>query len=136
MLIRIAVAALMTLALSGCGSGVRFVRLDDTQYHPKPKDAPVAVFDSACHEPHVVIGTLTARKKMKASFNDRSIYEEAMADLKRHAREVGADAIMQITPRVHGEGMGGKVELQATAIRYLARANSVTSAEMRGTSSN
>ena len=136
MRVRLAAAALLVMALPGCGSGVQFVRMDETRYHPKPRNAPVAVFDSACREPHVVIGTLTAHRKMKASFNDSSIYEEAVADLKERARDVGADAIMQLTPRIDGEGMGGKVEVEATAIRYLARANSVQSAEMAPQTSN
>ena len=129
MISRIGFPVVIALLLIGCGSGVRFVRTDETLYAPKSKDAPVAVLSGDSMDPHVVLGTLTAARKMKASFNDRSIYDEALGDLKSCARRVGADALTKVTPRVRGEGMDGKLEVEATAIRYLTRATTVTSTE-------
>ena len=114
--------------VSGCGSGVRFVRMDETVYAPKPEGISIVRHERGCMEPHVVIGTLSTRKKMKASFNGRSIYDEAIASLEAKARKLGADALMQISPRVVGKGMGSKVEVEATAIRYLTHELTVTSA--------
>jgi len=129
MISRVGFSVLIALFLTGCGSGVRFVRLDDTTYAPKPQNAPLAVLTGDSMEPHVVVGTLITARKMEASFDDRSIYEEAIGDLKACARKVGADALTRVSPRVRGEGMGGKLEVKATAIRYLTLATTVTSAE-------
>jgi hypothetical protein len=136
MISRIGLSVVIAILLTGCGSGVRFVRTDETLYAPKPKNAPVAVLSGDSMDPHVVLGTLTTAKKMKASFDDRSIYDEALGDLKACAREVGADALARVTPRVRGEGMDGKLEVEATAIRYLTRATTVTTTEASPAGSN
>lgn len=136
MISRAGFSVVIALLLTGCGSGVRFVRVDATPYAPKPKNAPLAVLTGDSMDPHVVVGTLITARKMKASFNDRSIYDEALWDLKACARKVGADALTRVRPRVRGEGMGGKLELEATAIRYLTLATTVTSAEPTPPSSN
>jgi hypothetical protein len=129
MISRVGFSVLFALLLTGCGAGVRFVRLDDTPYAPKPKNAALAVLTGDSMDPHVVLGTLITARKMDASFDDRSIYDEAIGDLKACARKVGADALTRIRPRVRGEGMGGKLEVEATAIRFLTLATTVTSAE-------
>ena len=93
-LLLVAIAA----GLSACGSGVRFVRMDATEYPARDKYAPVEVFEGSVVTPHVVIGTLSARRNMDAAFNDRSTYDDLVASLKDYARKVGADALTEVKP--------------------------------------
>jgi len=120
------VLGLVILGLSACGSGVQFVRQDMTEYAPKPKDAKLDVLDGGTMQPHVVIGTLTASKDMDISFNGDSTYDKAMSDLEKHARKVGADALINVRP-VNQEGTDAKVVITAVAIRYLTERTTVTS---------
>ena len=125
---RLVVLGLVILGLTACGSGVQFVRQDLTEYAPKAKDAELDVLDGGTMQPHVVIGTLTASKNMEASFNDESTYDNVMADLEKHARQVGADALINVRPLDEG-GSDAKVVITATAIRYLTERTTVTSKE-------
>lgn len=121
------VLAALAVLLSGCGSGVQFVRQDMTEYPPKPGDAHIDIYDSGVTRPHVVIGTLRAGKKMKASFNDKSTYDEVMDSLVRYARKVGADALAEVKPVDQGRSTDTRIELTATAVRYMRRHQTVTS---------
>ena len=105
---------------------VQFVRQDMTEYAPKPEDAKLDVLDGGTMQPHVVIGTLTASKDMDISFNGESTYENAMADLEKHARKVGADALINVRP-LNQDGTEAKVVITAVAIRYLTERTTVTS---------
>jgi hypothetical protein len=57
MISRVGFSVVIALLLTGCGSGVRFVRVDSTPYSPKPKNAPLAVLNGASMDPQVVVGT-------------------------------------------------------------------------------
>jgi hypothetical protein len=124
-------AALSALAaltlLTACGSGVQFVRQDMTQYPSKPDDAQIEVLDSGTMKPYVVIGTLTVDRQMKASFNDRSTYDDAIAMMVAHARKVGADAIINLKPVDDPSGLEARVVLTGTAVRYMEQAERVSS---------
>ena len=129
MIVRIVVGFVTAALLSGCGSGVRFVRMDETKYPSKPKNAPVETFPQETMKPHVVIGTLSTEKTLHASFGERSVYDETVDVLKSYARNIGADALIYVSPRHVGEGMGGKVRIDATAIRYLQQSETISSAD-------
>jgi hypothetical protein len=129
MIVRIIVGFVTAALLAGCGSGVRFVRMDETKYAALPKNTVVETFPQDTMKPHVVIGTLTTEKHMHASFNDRSVYDEAVDVLKSYAREIGAQALIHVEPHHIGEGMDGKLRIEATAIRYLEPSETVTSAD-------
>jgi hypothetical protein len=122
----IAALAVVALLASGCGSGVQFVRQDMTAYPPKDADTEIPVFDSGITRPHVVIGTLTLERKMKASYGDASTYDEILQDLMAYARKIGADALVGVRPVDEG-AISTKIALTATAVRYLQESRVVTS---------
>jgi hypothetical protein len=106
--------------LSACGSGVRFVRMDATEYPARDKYAPVEVFEGSVVTPHVVIGTLSARRNMDAAFNDRSTYDDLVASLKDYARKVGADALTEVKPlSTETGGMKSGLSITARVVRYM-----------------
>ncbi len=129
MIVRIVFGVIAVAVLSGCGSGVRFVRMDETKYPAKPKNAAVETFPQETMKPHVVIGTLSAEKTLHASFGENSVYDETVDMLKSYARQIGADALIYMSPRHVGEGSGTKVRIDATAVRYLEQAETITSSE-------
>ena len=129
---RLVVLGLVVFGLTACGSGVQFVRQDMTEYAPKAKDAEIDIRDGGTMHPHVVIGTLTASQEMKASFNGDSTYDKVMADLEKHARKVGADALINVHPVSENGDLEPKVVITATAIRYLTERSTVTSKANRG----
>ena len=125
-------AVAVSLTLSACGSGVTFVRTDPTKFPPKPDGATIEIFEGEVTTPHVVIGTLYAKKNMDVHFDDSSTYDELLKTLKRHARKVGADALIQVQPHTsESGGMKSRVEMSAVAIRYLRKEATVTSAASR-----
>ena len=115
------------VTLSSCGSNVKFVRQDMTEYPPKPANAPIEIHRGSVLEPHVVIGTMTAEKTIEASFSSESTYDEVLAWLKDQAREVGADALVGVSPVNEVGGLNTKLVLTATAIRYLEPSKTITS---------
>ena len=116
--------------LSACGSGVRFVRMDATEYPARDKYAPVEVFEGSVVTPHVVIGTLSARRNMEAAFNDRSTYDDLVATLKDYARKVGADALTEVKPlSTENGGMKSGLSITARVVRYLEPGASLRSKE-------
>ena len=129
MIVRIVLGIVTAALLSGCGSGVRFVRMDETKYPSKPKNATVETFPQETMKPHVVIGTLSTEKTLHASFGEHSVYDETVDVLKSYARHIGADALIYMSPRHVGEGMGSKVRIDATAIRYLQQSETISSAD-------
>ena len=128
MSVRLVIGIVAAAFLTGCGSGVRFVRMDETKYPAKPKNAVVETFPEETMKPHVVIGTLSTEKTLHASFGERSVYDETVDMLKSYARQIGADALIHVNPRHVGSG-GGKVRIDATAIRYLERAETISSGD-------
>ena len=58
--------AAVAAGLSACGSGVQFVRADSYEYPARDKEAAVEVFEGSVMTPHVVIGTLSARRTLDA----------------------------------------------------------------------
>jgi hypothetical protein len=129
MIVRIVVGIVTAALLSGCGSAVRFVRMDETKYPAKSKNAAVETFPQETMTPHVVIGTLSTEKTLHASFGEHSVYDETVDVLKSYARQIGADALIYVSPRHVGEGMGGKVRIDATAVRYLQQSETISSAD-------
>jgi len=121
---RIALVGLVAMALSACGSGVQFVPQDLTKYPPKASDAKIEIHDRGVMRPHVVIGTMTASKEMKPSFSEDSTYDQIIADLKKHARKVGADALINVQPE---NSEDARVVISATAIRFFEQKRSITS---------
>lgn len=122
----IAAMAVVALLASGCGSGVQFVRQDMTEYPPKDSDTEIAVFNGGITRPHVVIGTMTMDRKIKASYGDDSTYDDVVAAMTDYARKVGADALVGLRP-VMDDNTGSRVTLTATAVRYLRQNSTVTS---------
>ena len=123
---------LVAVGLSACGSGVKFVRVDPVEFPPKSDSAQIGIFDGAVSTPHIVIGTLTARKQMDAKFDDSSTYDELLVALKKHARKVGADALIEVRPVTsEGGGLKSNVEISAVAIRYLERQSTITAQTSR-----
>ena len=103
-----------------CGSGVLFFRADSYEYPARDKEAAVEVFEGSVMTPHVVIGTLSARRTLDASFNDRSTYDDLLLDLKAYARKVGADALTEVRPVSTETGsMKSRIAITARAVRYL-----------------
>ena len=129
MSVRIVVGIVTVALLSGCGSGVRFVRMDETKYPSKPKNAAIETFPQETMKPHVVIGTLSTEKTLDASFGEHSVYDETVDVLKSYARQIGADALIYVAPRHLGEGGGQKLRIDATAIRYLQQSETISSTE-------
>ena len=127
MIVRVLLVCVILVCIAGCGSGVRFVRMDETKYPARPKNATVETFPETTSKPYVIIGTLHTEKDLDASFGGRSIYDTTIETLKSHARRVGADALIHLNPRHAGEGSNNKVIVDATAVRYLARGPVVTS---------
>ena len=125
------VFAVASLAVSGslvtgCGSGVQFVRQDITEYPPKSEDAEIKIFDGGVMTPHVVIGTMKAGKEVKASFGEGSTYDEVLESMKKHARKIGADALINVRLENISE-MSARVDLTATAVRYLTESTKISS---------
>lgn len=110
--------------LSSCGSNVNFVRLDETVYPPKSPDANVDVYKSSITRPHVVIGTLSTEKRIEPT--GESTYDVALRRLEDYARQVGADALVQLRTDTEDEP-SPRILLSATAVRYLEPAGTVTS---------
>ena len=55
-----------------------------------------------------------------------------IATLKDEARKVGADALIDVRPiTAEGGGLKSRVEVTATAVRYLEKTATVTSASTR-----
>ena len=134
MSVRLVIGVVTAALLTGCGSGVRFVRMDETKYPAKSKNAVVETFPEETMKPHVVIGTLSTQKTLDASFGDHSVYDQTVDVLKSYARQIGADALTYVSPRHVGEGGGQKLRIDATAIRYLEQSESISSAEPETTS--
>lgn len=106
--------------LVGCGSGVQFIPEHDVTYPPRDNDATVELFTGSINRPHVVIGTLTAEERMKASFTDRSTYDSVVTSLKNKARELGADALINAHPLSDPKSSAGtKLAVMAQAVRYM-----------------
>ncbi len=123
-----ALAVAAAAFLTACGAGVQFIPVDGTQYPPKDRTAKVEVYEGSVIAPHVVIGTLTAKKSMDPSFDDHSTYDELMSDLKDYARKVGADALIEVRPVTdEGKGLKSQVQMTATAVRFLQKAETVSS---------
>jgi len=129
MIVRLIIGIVATAFLSGCGSGVRFVRMDETKYPSRAKNAAVETFPQDTMKPHVVIGTVSTENAMDVSFGGHSIYDQTVDKLKSFARQIGADALTYVSPRHIGEGRDGKVRIDATAIRYLEQSETITSTE-------
>ena len=127
MIVRVVFVLFILLCIAGCGSGVHFVRMDETKYPARAKNAKVETFPESTSKPYVVIGTLRTEKDLDASFGGRSIYDETIDTLKSYARHVGADALIHLKPRHAGEGSDNKVIIEATAVRYLEPGQVVTS---------
>jgi hypothetical protein len=128
------VALLLGVAatLSACGSGVKFVRMDATEFPPKDDSAKIEIFEGDITAPHIVIGTLTAKKDMDPTYNDQSTYDQVMETLKQEARKVGADALINVRPlTAEGGGLKSRVQVTATAVRYLEKTETITSASIR-----
>jgi uncharacterized protein YbjQ (UPF0145 family) len=120
----LAVLVAFGTGLSSCGSNVQFVRLDDTVYPPKDPDAAIEVYKASVATPHVVIGTLTTQKKIEAT--GKSSYDLALESLEDYARQVGADALVELKTDTVDEP-SPRIVLTATAVRYLEQAGTVRS---------
>ena len=113
-------ALLATFLVAGCGSGVNFVPEHDVVYAPKDKYATVDIYTGAINRPHVVIGTLTAEEKMKATFSDRSTYDTVVNKLKDKARRLGADALINAHPVTDPSStVGTRLVVTAQAVKYM-----------------
>ncbi len=124
--------ALAAVTLSACGSGVQFVRVDPNEFPPKEDSARIQIYDGNVSTPHIVIGNLVARKNMDASFDDSSTYDDLIISLKKYARKVGADALINVKPVTsEGGGLKSKVEVSAVAIRYLEKQSTITAKTSR-----
>jgi hypothetical protein len=123
----VAALAAVALLVPGCGSGVQFVRQDMTEYPAKDKDAQIGVFDGDISRPHVVIGTLTLDREVKASFGDSSTYDQVLEEMMAYARRIGADALIRVRPLNDAGSMSARVAVTATAVRYLREHQVVTS---------
>ncbi len=129
---RVALLIGIAAAISACGSGVKFVRMDATEFPAKDKSAQIEVFEGGISVPHIVIGTLFAKQDMDPSYNDRSTYDQVIKTLKDEARKVGADALIDVRPiTAEGGGLKSRVQVTATAVRYLEKTTTVTSASIR-----
>jgi hypothetical protein len=95
-----------------------------TKYPPKPDDAKITLHEGGIRAPHVVIGTLTAKKEIKASFNDESTFDQVLNTLKKEARKIGADALINLRP-INSED--ASVIITATAVHYLKETGTVSS---------
>ena len=127
LLVVLVVASLAVSALvAGCGSGVQFVRQDITEYPPKPADAEIEIFTGGIMAPHVVIGTMRAGKEIEASFDESSTYNDVLESMKKHARKIGADALIHVQLENPG-AMSSRVGFTATAVRYLTESTKISS---------
>jgi len=116
-------------AAAGCGSGVRFVRSHPTEFAPKDAHAEIQVLSAGTNRPHLVIGSLTAKKTMKATFDDKSTYDAVLKSLKDYARQVGADALIHTRPiPAEDGGQSTDVTVTAQAIRFMEQEASLRSA--------
>ena len=123
-ILRSACLSLLTAAalglLAGCGSGVQYVQSHPTQFPEKDKNADIQVMSGSTSRPHVVLGTLTAKKTMKATFNDRSTYDAVVKSLKDYARKIGADALINARPLSSEDGsQSTQVIVTALAVRFM-----------------
>jgi hypothetical protein len=116
--------------LSACGSSIQFVREDSYRYPARDQYAQVEVYQGSVMTPHVVIGTLSAHRTLDANFNDRSTYDDIVAQLKDYARKVGADALTEVHPvATETGGMKSKISVTAKAVRYLEAGATLRSKE-------
>ena len=111
------------VTVASCGSKVQFVRLDETVYPPKEPDAPIDVLRGATLRPHAVIGTLTAHKDIEAS--SESSYDVTLGWLQDRARELGADALVELKTDTVDDPRP-RIVLTAVAVRYLEAVRTVT----------
>jgi hypothetical protein len=124
----VAAGAAAIALLAGCSSGVQFVREHPVEYAEKADNAPIEVMTGGTERPHVVIGTLTAKQTMKATFNDRSTYDSVLTKLKDEARKVGADALIYARPVSAQEaGPSTEVIVTAQAIKFMEREDALSS---------
>jgi len=124
--VRLLFLGVVAAGLAGCGSSVDFVRMDPTLYEPKPKDFPIEIHDGSVMRPHVVIGVLTASQDMEASLGTLSTYDTVVMNLKKKAREVGGDALVEVRPLYDGANVKGAVTLSAKVVHYLEKKATVT----------
>ena len=79
----------MALLLFGCASSGGAT--SDPEFPPRPDGHPIAVFESAPQCPYLELGEVTAEPHGGVS-TDQTL----LADLKRAARELGGDALLEV----------------------------------------
>jgi hypothetical protein len=125
--VRAALVAAAALTLVSCGSGMQFVRQDMTRYPAKPADAQVEIHEGGTLTPHVVIGTFTAHRDMTVNYGEGSNSDRLMDDLRKAARKVGADALIEVHPVLTDDSADkARITVTATAIRYMQEASRVS----------
>ncbi len=69
---------------------------------------------------------MKAGKKIEASYGDSSTYEDVLESMKAHARKIGADALVNLRIENAAE-ISIRVDLTATAVRYLTESRTISS---------
>jgi hypothetical protein len=117
-------AAFLLLALllpAGCGPAVNYVATDPTVLTPKPGGYEMPFSYEVPNRPHKVLGRLEVSERIKPSFKQTSTFDRVMALMQRQAREIGADAIVNLQT-LDGQkgGHEGRLTLAGTLIIFTA----------------
>jgi hypothetical protein len=79
----------MALLLFGCASSGGAT--SDPEFPPRPDGHPIPVFESAPQCPYLELGEVSAQPH-----NHLATESSVLADLKRAARELGGDALLEV----------------------------------------
>jgi hypothetical protein len=116
-----AVAAVTVLILAGCGMEAKYVSKDPTVLSPKPKGYDMPFSYETPARPHKILGEVMVSSTIKPNFRETSTFDQILAEMKKRAKKVGADAIVNLkTMDSQERSKRGKLTLVGTLIIYTA----------------
>jgi hypothetical protein len=113
----------MLTSLSGCGSvwNVQHLLLSGSTFPKQPENHAIELFTGGVARPHVEIARIdVSEKPMHGPSSEQWSTEAAIEQLRVRARELGADALKNLTINVGSPGTIGarSVSASAVAIRW------------------
>lgn len=115
------VLALLTLA--GCNSGLVYTAVDGTVLTPKPSGYEVAVAYQIPRRPYRTLGEVRVTREIKPGFGKTGAFDQAVDEMKRQARKVGADAVVDVRALDGSKNAeSGRLTLVGTVVVFTAPA--------------
>jgi len=116
--IHLAAPILALALLSGCGPEVKYAQVDPTVLTPKPEGYDVPFSYEVPARAHKVLGEIRVSSKIKPDFNSTSTFDQVMNEMKKQARKIGADAIVDLKTVDSSNSQEGKLTMLGTFIIY------------------